>query len=307
MALYNLIFKINGEVWRTDSVEAGVRTPSPAVEEREGYDFSGWKNLPAVMPSADTVVEGAFTPDSYTLTAVVDDEEWKSADYSSGADISDFPIPKKRGHTFSGWIKKYKKMPRSNLTLRGSFKVNVYTLTFEIDGMTFENEVEFGTPLDFIMEPERDNYTFSGWGKIPETMPDRDLRFKGSFRPNTHTLTFVLDGKVLETRELAFGALIEAPEVSSPDGAVFGGWRRMPATMPDRDVTVEGKFRSKKGKLTFMVGDKKYAWVSLAKGSKITPPDPPELAGQVFEGWENLPEEMPDGNLTVRAIFREEA
>ncbi len=307
MALYNLVFKINGEVYRTDSVESGVCPPTPVVEEREGYDFSGWKNLPDIMPAEDTVVEGSFTPDSFTLTAVVDDVEWKSAKFSSGADISDFPTPRKKGHTFSGWVKKYKKMPKSNLTLRGSFKPNTYTLSFEVDGMVFENEVEYGTPLDFIMQPERDHYTFSGWGNIPETMPDRDLKFKGSFSANMHTLTFILDGKVLDRRELAFGAPVTAPDVSSTEDAVFGGWRRVPETMPNYDVTIEGKFRTKKYKLNFMVDDVKYAWVSLAEGSKITPPDPPVREGKVFVAWEKLPSKMPAGNLSVKAIFREEA
>ncbi len=307
MALYNLIFKINGEVYRTDSVEAGVRPPTPQVEEREGYDFSGWKNLPAVMPEADTVVEGTFTPDSFTLTAVVDDAEWKTATYSSGADISNFPTPRKKGHTFGGWVKRYKKMPKSNLTLRGYFKVNSYSLSFEVDGMTFENEVEYGTPLDFIMQPERDGYTFSGWGNIPETMPDRDVKLKGSFRPNVHKLTFMLDGEVYETRELTCGMPIEVPKVPAREGAVFGGWRRVPDTMPNRDLTVEGKYRVKKSNLTFMVGTKKYAWVSLAEGAKITPPDPPFMAGKVFDSWQDLPETMPARDLTVQAIFREEA
>ncbi len=307
MALYNLIFKIDGEVWRTDSVEAGVCPPTPSVEEREGYDFSGWKNLPAVMPEADTVVEGSFTPDSFTLTAMVDDVEWRTATYSSGADISNFPTPRKRGYTFGGWVKRYKKMPKSNLTLRGYFKVNTYTLSFEIDGMIFENEVEYGTPLDFIMQPERDNHTFSGWGNIPETMPDKDVKLKGSFRPNTHTITFILEGEVLETQTLTCGEPIEVPKVPARDGAVFGGWRRVPDTMPNRDLKIEGKFRVKKYDLVYMAEDKKHAWASLSEGAKITLPDPPAAEGKIFEGWEGLPETMPGKNLTVKAIFREEA
>ncbi len=306
MALYNLTFKIGGEVWRTDSVEGGVCPPMPQVEEREGYDFSGWKNLPEIMPEENIVVEGSFIPDSYTLTAMVDDEVWKTASYSSGEDISEFPTPKKRGYTFSGWTKKYKKMPRSNLTLRGNFKVNTYLLSFEIDGMTFENEVEFGTPLDFILEPERDNHTFSGWGKMPETMPDRDLHLKGTFRPNTHTITYVLNGEVYKTEELSYGATIIPPEVPARGEAAFGGWKKLPDTMPDGDVTVTGKYKEKKNRLTFMVGDKKHAWVSLAPGAKIKPPAEPVAEGMVFTGWKGLPATMPDKALTVTAVFRKE-
>ncbi len=307
MALYNLTFKIDGTVVRTDSVESGVTPPSPQVEEKEGFDFAGWQGLPEIMPEEDVVVEGSYIADQYTLTALVDDEVWRTAEYSSGADLSDFPTPKKRGCTFSGWVKKYKKMPRSNLTLRGSFKVNTYLLSFEIDGMVFEREVEYGTPLSFIVEPERQNHTFSGWGKLPETMPDKDLRIKGSFTANTYTITFLLDGEVYETKELTFGAPVEAPKVEPRDNATFGGWKRLPETMPAHNVKVEGKFRRKKNKVTFMAGGKKFAWVSLAPGAKITPPDDPEVAGKIFVSWENLPDVMPERDLTVQALFREEA
>ncbi len=307
MALYSLIFKIDGTVVRTDSVEAGVRPPAPTVDPREGYDFSGWKNLPSVMPADNVVVEGSWVKDGYTLTAEVDGEVWKTAVYSSGDDLSDFPTPRKKGHTFGGWTKKYKRMPKSNLTLRGNFKVNTYTLSFEVDGMTFDTTVEYGAPLDFILEPERDNYIFNGWGKIPATMPDHDLHFHGSFRPNTYTLTFLLDGEVFATSQLAFGDPVEAPEVPSRAGASFGGWKKLPDTMPDCDVTVEGKYRRKKNKLVFEVDGKQYARLSLSVGAGIPLPEEPKKEGFRFRMWEGLPEAMPASDTTVTAVFDEEA
>ncbi len=307
MALYNLTFKIDGEIFRVDSVEGGLNIPTPEVPEREGYDFAGWENLPEVMPEGDLTVQGSFTADSYTLTVMADEEVWATYSFSSGEDISEIPLPEREGYTFGGWVKKYKKMPRSNLTLRGSFRVNCYTLAFELDDMTFEQEMEYGAPLDFIMEPERDNYVFSGWGEIPATMPAHDLRFHGSFAPHLHTLTFVLDGKPYRTEQLTIGAPITAPEVPERAGLVFGGWRRLPDTMPGQDVTVEGKFRTKKYRVTFMVGDKKYTTASFPEGAKITPPEPPVIEGKTFRGWRDMPPAMPARNIELRANFREEA
>ncbi len=302
-----LTFQIDGEIYREENLEAGAAISAPTPEERDGFDFAGWENLPAVMPAENTTIEGRYTPDSYTLTTMVDDEVWQTFTFSSGADLSDVPMPEKQGYTFSGWVKKYKKMPRSNLTLRGSFRINRYTLSFEVDGMTFEEEFDFGEPLNFILEPEREHYAFSGWGEIPETMPAHDLRFVGSFTPVVHTLTFVLNGETIHTAQLAFGAPIIPPEVDVPGDATFSGWKKMPSTMPNEDLTLEGKFRVKKYKVTFYIDDKKYAWVSLAEGARITPPDTPEIEGRIFEKWQKLPAKMPAKNLEVHAVFREEA
>ncbi len=304
---FKLTYKIDGEIFSEQAVEAGTAITAPTPEEREGYDFSGWQDIPEVMPESDVTVEGSYAPDAYTLTVMLDEEIWKSLVLSSGDDISDITAPEKRGYTFSGWVKKYKKMPRSNLTLRGTYHVNTYKLTFEVDGMIFENEVEFGTPLDFVLSPERDNHTFSGWGKIPATMPDRDLHFKGSFKPTVYTITFVLDGKEYHRETLPLGAAITPPKVADKENATFSGWKKVPETMPGEDIKVEGKYRIKKYKATFFVEEKKYAWVSLSAGAVITPPDEPSVKGKVFVSWDTMPETMPEKNIEIHAIFREEA
>lgn len=221
----------------------------------------------------------------------------------SGTDLSDIVDPVKEGHTFDGWVKRYRKMPKSNLTMRGTFTVNTHRLTFEIDGITFEREVAFGSSLGLIANPERENYTFSGWGDIPETMPDHDLRFAGSFRVDTYLLTFMLSGTVYETRRLTVGEAIVPAAVATKEGYTFGGWRGLPKTMPDHDVTIEGKYHVKKSKITFMVDGKKYAWVSRPVGDAVVPPEAPEKEGYHFVGWQGLPDAVPNKDLIVEAEF----
>lgn len=299
-------YMIDGDLLEKQEVREGTRPTPPTPPEREGFDFVAWEGLPEAMPAEDVEVHAVYAPDSFTLTELVDDALWQTYELSSGADLTALPLPEKEGYTFSGWVKKYKKMPKSNLTLRGSFKINRYRLTFILDDeMTFERLVEFGAPLDFIVAPEWDNHTFSGWGNIPETMPARDLTFRGGFRLNSHTLTYVLEGEPFETAVLPFGTEIKPAAVPPRTGYVFSGWRGLPKTMPDEDVTIEGKFYQRKYKISFMVDGKKFAWETLPEGDAIVPPDAPIKRGYVFREWVGLPAVMPDRDLSVDAAFDE--
>ncbi len=305
-AMSTVSYMIDGDLLEKQEVREGTRPTPPTPPEREGFDFVAWEGLPEAMPAEDVEVHAVYAPDSFTLTELVDDALWQTYELSSGADLTALPLPEKEGYTFSGWVKKYKKMPKSNLTLRGSFKINRYRLTFILDDeMTFERLVEFGAPLDFIVAPEWDNHTFSGWGNIPETMPARDLTFRGGFRLNSHTLTYVLEGEPFETAVLPFGTEIKPAAVPPRTGYVFSGWRGLPKTMPDEDVTIEGKFYQRKYKISFMVDGKKFAWETLPEGDAIVPPDAPIKRGYVFREWVGLPAVMPDRDLSVDAAFDE--
>ncbi len=305
-AMSTVSYMIDGDLLEKQEVREGTRPTPPTPPEREGFDFVAWEGLPEAMPAEDVEVHAVYAPDSFTLTELVDDALWQTYELSSGADLTTLPLPEKEGYTFSGWVKKYKKMPKSNLTLRGSFKINRYRLTFILDDeMTFERSVEFGAPLDFIVAPEWDNHTFSGWGNIPGTMPARDLTFRGGFRLNSHTLTYVLEGEPFETAVLPFGTEIKPAAVPPRTGYVFSGWRGLPKTMPDEDVTIEGKFYQRKYKISFMVDGKKFAWETLPEGDAIVPPDAPIKRGYVFREWVGLPAVMPDRDLSVDAAFDE--
>ncbi len=298
-----LQYIVDGEVYKTEEHEAVDTLIPPEAPEKEGYNFVRWADLPPTMPDGDLQIQALYEPDSFTLTEVVDDEVYETRLLQSGTDLTALPLPEKKGYTFSGWMKKYKKMPKSNLTLRGSFKVNRYKLTFEIDGMTFERTVEYGAPLDRIAVPERDHYTFSGWGNIPAVMPDHDLHFSGSFRINTYTLTYLIDGALYRTERMAFGEPVKPASVETKEGYVFSGWRGLPKTMPEQDVTIEGKYYRRKTKVTFLVDGEKFAWLSLTAGEKMTVPEEPHKDGFVFRGWRDLPETVPAYDIETEAEF----
>jgi len=157
-------------------------------------------------------------------------------------------------------------------------------------------------------------YTFSGWnsedvsvssaGKFTVPAAINVIRFTGSFAVETHTLEYYLEGAFFQTQELTPGAEIDAPEAPQKEGYSFGGWEKLPDTMPDEDLKIYGSYVALgEGKwvLKYVVGEsgKVYATQYYATGEIIIEPDASDIDG--FTGWVDLPKEMPDHDLTVLA------
>ena len=178
----------------------------------------------------------------YTLTYYVDEEEYKSVTYSSGAGITPEPAPTKEGYTFSGWSDIPESMPDYDVTVTGTFTVNKYDLTYKIDGEVYVTyQIEYGTPITPEAEPTKEGYTFSGWSYIPETMPAVEVNVFGSFTVNQYTITYVIDGETYTTETVDFNSKIVPPTPPSKDGFDFA-WEEYPETMPAHDITINGAY-----------------------------------------------------------------
>ncbi|EAD6034930.1 class 1 internalin InlG, partial [Listeria monocytogenes] len=81
--------------------------------------------------------------------------------------------PTKEGYTFSGWYDAetggnewdfaVDKMPATNMTLYAQFTINSYTATFDVDGETTNQKVDYQALLQEPTAPTKDGYTFVGW------------------------------------------------------------------------------------------------------------------------------------------------
>ena len=58
---YKITYILDGEVYAEDSVAYGAVITPVQIEEDETFTFSGWSNLPEVMPAHDIVVTGTTT------------------------------------------------------------------------------------------------------------------------------------------------------------------------------------------------------------------------------------------------------
>ena len=131
---------------------------------------------------------GYFTykaPQYYTITYMVDDEEYVAHYLKVGVTITAEEEPTKEGYTFSGWSEIPETMPAHDVTVTGTFSVNKYKLIYMVDGEEYKtSEVEYGTTITAEEEPTKEGYTFSGWSEIPETMPAHDVTVTGTFEKN---------------------------------------------------------------------------------------------------------------------------
>ena len=178
---YKLIYKVDGEEYKSYNVEYGATITPEAAPTKEGYTFSGWSDIPATMPAKDITVTGSFSVNKYKLIYKVDGEEYKSYNVEYGATITPEAAPTKEGYTFSGWSDIPATMPAKDVTVTGSFSVNKYTVSYVIDNEVFrEDKLEYGAKIVPPEAPKRDGYDFS-WGDYPEIMPAKDIVITGTY------------------------------------------------------------------------------------------------------------------------------
>ena len=300
---YKLTYELDGKEYKTFELEFGAAIIAEKELTKEGYTFSGWNDVPETMPAYDVTVKGTFIVNTYKLTYYVDEEEFKSYEVEYGATISPEDGPVKEGYTFSGWSVIPEIMPAHDVVVKGTFTINTYKLTYELDGKEYKSyELEYGAAITPEEALSKEGYTFSGWSTIPETMPAHDVKVAGSFTINTYKLTYELDGKEYKTFELEYGAAITPEKELTKEGYTFSGWSDIPETMPSHDVIVKGTFTVNTYKLTYELDGKEYKTVEIDYGAAITPEEPTK-EGYTFSGWSNIPKTMPAHDVKVTGSF----
>ena len=301
---YTLTYTVDGDTVQTDSVV--YNTEIIALEEptKEGYTFSGWSEIPATMPASNVTVIGSFTINSYTLTYTVDGDTVQTTSVVYNTEIIALEEPTKEGYTFSGWSEIPATMPAKDVTISGSFAINSYTLTYTVDGKEYKTEtVVYGTELIALPEPVKEGYTFSGWSKLPDSMPARDITCEGHYTVNTYQVIFTMDGVVLKKYSLEYGSAIVLPIVPEREGYTFSGWKEIPQTVPAYDVTYDASYIANTYMLYYFVGAQLVHSIEVVYGTTLTALPEPVKEGYSFSGWSEIPATMPAKDVTIIGNF----
>ena len=185
---YTLTYIVDGKEYKTYTLAYGSSVTPEAEPIKEGYTFSGWSWIPKKMPAEDVVVTGTFMVNSYTLTYLVDGEEYKIVNVDYGTAITPEAEPTKEGYTFSGWSWIPKKMPDEDVVVTGSFTINSYTITYVLDGEVYLTEtLEFGAKIVPPVIPYLEGYSI--WEDVPETMPASEIIIYGKAKDIIDNLT----------------------------------------------------------------------------------------------------------------------
>ena len=118
---YVVTYLVDGKTFATDSIVFNGDVNVISAPEKEGYTFSGWSYAPKKMPAEDIVISGTFSVNYYTLTYMVDGEEYKTEQIAYGDSVVLIDAPVKENYIFSGWSGAPVMMPAEDVAITGSF------------------------------------------------------------------------------------------------------------------------------------------------------------------------------------------
>lgn len=240
---YTITYMVDNEIFAIDTIAYGDTIVPIAEPTTEGYTFSGWSDIPETMPAEDITITGSFTPNTYTITYIVDEEIYAVDTIAYGDTIALIAEPTQEGYTFSGWSEVPEIMPAEDIIVTGSFVRNTYTITYVVDSVVYATDsITYGDTIALLDEPTQEGYTFSGWSDAPVTMPAEDIIIEGSFNVNYYALKYIVDNEPFATDSLAYGDTIILREEPQKEDFEFSGWSEAPETMPAHDVEVYGDF-----------------------------------------------------------------
>ena len=285
---------------------------------REGYTFVGWSGTGISGMEKTVTIKNAtgsrtytanWKVNQYTITFDTDGgSEIAAITQDYGATITAPAAPTKTGYTFAGWDKDIPStMPASNLTVKATWKINQYTVTFNTDGGSVIAAItqNYGTKITAPAAPARIGYTFAGWDKeIPATMPAEDVTVTAQWKINQYTVTFKNGDEVVQSTEMNYGSTITAPADPTKEGYTFKGWQgyTKDMTVPAHSVTFAAMWKINQYTLTFKNGETVYKTITQNYGTSITAPENPIRTGYTFEGWDaEIPATMPAESRTLTA------
>ena len=288
-------------------VDAPIGTPikAPPTPVSEGQDFVEWRGYDGVMPGENVVFEAVFAPRTYVVEYRVDDTIRIPFEVEYGAPFPMLEEPKKKNCVFSGWSVRPATMPAHDVIVTGHFSEKLYRLTRIVDGEVFSVEMlPCGAKVDRKTKPTKDGYYFSGWRKLPETMPAEDVEVVASMYPARYRVDFFVNEELYQTSYVPYGEPIVPPP--SPDEAenLFGGWDNLPATMPAHDLHITGSLTARLYSLNYVADGMPCLHLDLPVGATLPKEvDVPSKEGYAFCGWDKHFATMPAHDLTLNAVY----
>ena len=161
---------------------------------KTGYTFAGWdKEIPATMPAENVTIKAKWTVNQYTITFDADGgiaagayQTEYSFDYGAAVQGVELPSLTKEGYIFAGWSPAVPDtMPAEDVTIKATWTVNQYTITFDTQGGTEIAPITqaYGTAVTAPADPSKAGYTFDGWDAvIPAIMPAANLTVKATWQ-----------------------------------------------------------------------------------------------------------------------------
>ena len=320
---YTVTYESNGgSSVPSETVEYNKKANEPETPTKKGYTFSGWyKDVILVTGydfdeaiDHDMTLYAKWEANSYTI----------SFDSNGGSDVAaitrDYESvvtkpasPTKEGYTFAGWYKdeeltqlySFTTMPAENITLYAKWTSNEYVITYEANGGVMPGDAKTSYRTGEVVPlkiPTRNGYSFRGWFTEPELINEieeigdgskENVTVYASWEQQDYTITYEVDGEIIETQMAATGDILDLP-VPSETGYSFSGWyidEEMTtlynyAKRVASDDHLYGSLIRNRYTINFNSnGGSKVNSINELYDSGVVAPNPPYKAGYKFAGW----------------------
>ncbi|MGN0130726.1 MAG: leucine-rich repeat protein [Methanomethylophilus alvi] len=209
----------------------------------------------------------------------------------------------------------------------GSTTGNYYQITdsqvlliTNIDGVVSYQAIQKGVPYDGVPVAS-EGTKFAGWFtdslmSVAYSNMDAvtaDLTLYAKFIPETHTVTYKVDGEVVgEAKTYDYGTELSVNNVYEKIGYTVSDWSCTGATLVDGKITIKGEdvvFTAtstvNQYTITFdTAGGSAIAAITQDYDSDVTAPEAPTRTGYTFAGWSaEVPAKMPVDGMTITASW----
>ena len=316
----------NNEILPSTEADYGSKVNAPAAPTKEGYNFVKWTyadgsdvTWPITMGEDAVYVYANWAGKSYYIE-FYDGSKWLAGDNQTcGNAIVTPTAPEKTGYAFIGWFDidgnpMPETVPATDAAYYTKYEAITYTATFDANGGMFAdgvNNVYEGIYESTIVAPEAPTYRgydFGGWEGYADgdTMPAENVTFKAIWTAHVYNVNYYVDGELVHTDPVAFGATVPAYTYVPEDAGIsFAGWGDQdPAgmTMPAEDINVYASTGVNTYNVTFTINGEEYQVLPFAYGAAVTAPAYEVPEGHTFVTW-NLPATMPAQDITLDATL----
>ena len=247
---FTVIYKVNDEVVDEFTVEYGSEVPASTYEVPEGYDFSGWSNTPEKV-TEDLVIVGTTELKTFKITYILNNEEYYATTAKYGEEHMMLGSPAGESENFSGWTYVTGNLQKitEDVVLVGSTTIKEFTVTYTVDGeVVDEFTVEYGSEVPASTYEVPEGYKFSGFELVTEVEDANAVKenmvFAGTTELKTFTVTYTVDGEVVDEFTVEYGSEVPASTYEVAEGYEFTGFELVTevedATVVKQDMVFEG-------------------------------------------------------------------
>ncbi len=195
-------FNYSGDLLKTQTVRYNSSATPPAVEEVDGYEFTGW-SLSYVSIKSSKDIHPVYRLVSHTVTFVSGDVvKVETVPHGKSATA---PSVSKTGYTFLNWDASFDSVT-DDITVNALFTINSYSVSFRnhLGEEIHSERVEYmksATPPTM----NREGYKFLGWDNNYSNITKNTV-LKPNYEQLTYTVTFIdYDGTTFFEEVVSYG------------------------------------------------------------------------------------------------------